>query len=107
MGVAEEQKVRMDRPGVGDGPVIALLDPPLMSVGQQDGGPAQNDLLLGDGGSPAVTVAGHTADGQLGVGAGDLLRVIHNVPQVNDLVRAVEVDGPVHPGQGAMGVGKN
>ena len=26
-------------PGVGDGPVIALLDPPLMSVGQQDGGP--------------------------------------------------------------------
>ena len=93
----EEKDVHPHSPGVGNGLVVAAFDVPAVSVGEEDGPSLQGDLLLeGDGGEPAVAVAGDHAKGQLGVVLRHLFRVADHVPQVDDLLGLVVFDGGVH-----------
>ena len=59
-------------------------------------------FLRGAATPPAVAVAWNHAEGQLGVVFRHLLGVVHDVAQVDDLLRPVEVDGGVHTGQRAV-----
>ena len=79
-----------------------------MPVGEEDGFSRQIDLFFdGDSDAPAIAVARNQAEGQRGVVPGHLLGVVHHVSQVDHLLGLVEVDGGIHPGQGAVGVGKD
>ena len=77
-----------------------------MSVRQEDAPPLKGDLLDGGDRGPAVAVARDHADGELWVEIGQLLRVGDQIPQVDDLVGLLFVNGLDHAGLGAVGVGK-
>ena len=107
VGVAEEENVHAGLPGLRNGQVIAPLHPPQVAVGQQDVLPLEGDPLDGGGGGPAVAVAGDHADGERLEAPGQLLRVAHQVAQMDDLVGLLLLDGLDHAGEEAVGVGKN
>lgn len=104
----KEQNICTDSPSIRKSRIIAALYTPAVSVGEKNGYSLQHNLLL-DGGRqhPSVTVAWDEAEGELGVVLSDLFCVAYEVAQMNYLLGPVAVDGRIHPGQGAMGVGKN
>jgi len=105
MGMSEEQDIRSHNPGIINGQLVAAFNTPTVPVREKDGRPFQSNVLFdGNASSPAVTVAGDKAEGQLGIVFGYFLGVIHHVAQVDDLMRLMEVNGGVHAGQRAMGI---
>ena len=107
VGVTKEEQVAPGLMSLGDGALQTALDAPKVAVAEQHLLARQGDILGGGIIAPSVAVAPYDTEGDLGEGVRHVLGVLNQIAQMDDLVGGVELDGVIHPGPGAVGVGKD